>query len=101
MAKKKTSSKQERLYDNYKIYNAKYELFEGPDPIDFFLKEGNLNEAILECAEKKDFEGVIEIIEIYLHALKVAQDQKRIKNIDDYYGPLIKAFSHVLPVATR
>ncbi len=51
-------------------------MFEEYRPLEFILNKENILRAIAECLQKGDFEGILEVIQIYKRALKRAKKYK-------------------------
>ena len=99
MDKKKTSSKQEK--STFAKYLESIGLRSDTgiteyDPLKELLDKDSLGKAILECLEKNDPEGVVEMIEGYLYAVHVnkAKASKKAKLPRD---TMYKAFKRKNP----
>lgn len=80
MAKIKTSEK--HTISSKDIVKLKKVTFKKFDALSYILNKENVLSAIAECLEENDFEGILEVVQMYLEALKEKKLQDKMKPHD-------------------
>ena len=75
MAKKKTFKKQKT---SSRKPNSRIDLskFEERKPLEFLLDKNNIVNAVIECLDSNDIDGIVEVLQMHFWALQKLQNQK-------------------------
>lgn len=76
MVKKKISPKQQKPCKIYVVEGVNEAKLEKHVSFKYILNKKNLIDTIIECLENNDFEGVLEVVQIYIKTCKKAKNCK-------------------------
>lgn len=77
MVKRKTSGERKTSCKKDKMIGEEAVTFREQSSLEYLLNEDNIAQAILQCFEENDAEGLMEVIDIYLKALNKAKSLKK------------------------
>ena len=77
MAKKKILQKQKESSEITVVECINEDKLERHEPFEYILNKKNLIETVVECLKNNDFEGVFEVIDIYIKTLKKAKKSQK------------------------
>lgn len=85
MVKNKISKKQ-KAYSKKELTLTDDKIFHKHDPLENLLDKKIVIGAIAECVKENDFEGIVEIIQIYMRALKRSKSVQQVESAAEMHG---------------